>query len=402
MTFWKLIWCSIFCTVLSFAQNGSQKKVNLPVLPSILHIITEPAGAKVFINNIDVGLTPFQGEIKTGAFSLSVKKDFYAEESKEIVIATGEVKRLAYTLQPKFGIVDIASEPESGASVYINDTLVGITPYCSQKLPEGEYTVRITKPLFKGQLEKLILADGKTIKRIFTLENNSCTVTVNSPLSSILVDGIKVGENSVTAILESGSHLIKAERSEQYIPVEQEITLSANETQLLELEPQPRLGGISVMVETENATDAAVYVNDTLAGKAPTVFPLIIGTHSITVKKDSYKDETEYFTIIENENSTAKFHMITLDEHRQNTIGKWNNSKWISAGVGIAAIGASIYFNQAAANSYSSYSSATTTESAANFRNKTNRQSTYYSVSMGFVITATVSAVYSWFQEQRQ
>lgn len=156
------------------------------------------------------------------------------------------------------------------------------------------------------------------------------------------------------------------------------------------------------MVETENATDAAVYVNDTLAGKAPTVFPLIIGTHSITVKKDSYKDETEYFTIIENENSTAKFHMITLDEHRQNTIGKWNNSKWISAGVGIAAIGASIYFNQAAANSYSSYSSATTTESAANFRNKTNRQSTYYSVSMGFVITATVSAVYSWFQEQRQ
>lgn len=402
MTLRKMIWWSMFGVVLSVAQNDVQKKVNLPALPSILHISSEPTGAKVFINKIFVGTTPFQNELKTGSYSVSIKKEFYAEESKEFIIATGEVKTLVFSLQPKFGMMEIVSEPESGANVYLNDTLVGITPFHSQKLPEGVYTVRITKPLFKEQTAPLTLADGKTERRTFILENNACTVKVNSPLSSILIDGIKLGDNSVTAILEAGNHLIKAERSEQYIPVEQEIVMSANETKLLELEPQPRLGGISVMVETESATDAAVFVNDTLAGKAPAVFPLIIGTHSITVKKDSYKDETEYFTIIENENSTAKFQMITLEEHRLNSISKWNNSKWISAGIGLAAVGASIYFNLAAANSYSSYTSAATTEDAANFRNKTNRQSTYYSVSMGFVITATVSAVYSWFQEQSQ
>ncbi|HAP34768.1 MAG TPA: hypothetical protein DCQ28_02060 [Bacteroidetes bacterium] len=399
---WKQILQVFFCVGALFAQNNLPEKNTLPVLPSILHITSAPSGAKVYINNSFVGMTPFQEEMKIGSYKVSVKKELYSEDSAEIVVAAAEIKAHAFTLQPKFGIIEVITAPEPGANVYLNNILVGHTPYISQQLPEGEYTVRFTKHLYKTHEENFFLTAGKTDRRVVPLENNSGKVTVHSVFSTIFIDGINVGNDTHTAILDTGKHTIIADRSEQYFPAELEITLAANDIRSFELEPQPRLGGVSVIVETENATDAEVFVNDTLKGKAPTIFSMIIGTHSIAVKKNLFRDERKYFTVSENTNTTVKFQMMTLEEERLQNMSKWNSSKWISAGIDILAIGASIYFNQKASNSYSAYSSARTTADAAKLREQTNQHSRYFSISAGFVVTASAATIFSWIKELTQ
>ena len=399
---WRHIWSAILCAGALFAQNNLPEKKVPSALPSILHITSDPSGAKVYINNTFVGLTPFQDQMNIGTYNVIVKKEFFAEDSALMVLTAAEVKSQAFLLKAKFGIIDINSAPESGADVFLNNVHVGITPYNSQQLPEGEYSLRMTKLLFKEHLEKITLADGKTDRRIITLENNSCSITVRSAFSTIFIDGNNVGDGSHTAILEAGKHTIIADRSEQYIPIKREIILNANDVRILELEPQPRLGGVSVIVHPENAFDAEVFVNDTIAGKAPIILPLIVGTHTISVKKRNFRDEIKYFTVSEDEHTTVKFQMITLEEdHRQN-INKWNYSKWISAGIGTLAIGASLYFNHKASTSYSAYSTAPTTSEAAKFRNQTNQHKTYFSISAGFASAAAITTVYSWIKEQTQ
>ena len=283
--------------------------------------------------------------------------------------------------------------------MFINDVFVGITPFVSQRMPSGRHSLRVVKRMYKTVTGQIVLGKGMTSTQTIALPVNFGTLHVRSPKSNIYINGELTGKDDYTTILEAGKYLIRAERSFQYSPVEQEANIVVNSSLTFELNPKPRYGSISVIVEPYGANDAEVIVNDEQKGKAPLVLQSLIGSYVIQVNKDKYLNVRQEISVRENENTKVKFELVTVEESRRNSINSWNRSKWISTAIGLLAAGTSVYFNYQANAQYHSYSSATTTERALFFREKTKTSNVYFSVSLAVFGTSAITSMYSWFKE---
>lgn len=67
--------------------------IEMPYLKCILDVVSEPAGATVFINNRECGVTPLKlDSIKYGSYDLTLKKEGCFDLNKQIVIDDGNLK----------------------------------------------------------------------------------------------------------------------------------------------------------------------------------------------------------------------------------------------------------------------------------------------------------------------
>jgi hypothetical protein len=388
-----------FILVIAVPLSGQNADTTAIRLPSILQVNSEPKNAMVFIDGAYSGVTPFQEEIKPGNHRIVMKKELFYDDSVDMYIPEGTTKSKQFDLKANYGIADIRTTPEQGAEVFINDVFVGITPFVSQRMPSGRHSLRVVKRMYKTVTGQIVLWKGMTSTQTIALPVNFGTLHVRSPKSNIYINGELTGKDDYTTILEAGKYLIRAERSFQYSPVEQEANIVVNSSLTFELNPKPRYGSISVIVEPYGANDAEVIVNDEQKGKAPLVLQSLIGSYVIQVNKDKYLNVRQEISVRENENTKVKFELVTVEESRRNSINSWNRSKWISTAIGLLAAGTSVYFNYQANAQYHSYSSATTTERALFFREKTKTSNVYFSVSLAVFGTSAITSMYSWFKE---
>ena len=103
----------------------------------------EPATADIYIDDekmpTEKGL--FTATMKKGTHTYRVEAPMYAPDAG-IIDLGGEQKIMSVTLKPRFGYMEIFSLPEEDANVYINNELVGKTPYKSDRLPLRDYRVK--------------------------------------------------------------------------------------------------------------------------------------------------------------------------------------------------------------------------------------------------------------------
>jgi len=108
------------------------------------------------------------------------------------------------------------------------------------------------------------------------------------------------------------------------------------------------MGGISLFVEPNDASNADIYINEELKGKAPLVLPLMIGNYKVTAKKGNYLDVIEQFSIGENEQKKLTLSLLTYEGSRLQTANKWGTVKWIGFICTALSGGASYYFKMTA------------------------------------------------------
>ena len=79
-----------------------------------------------------------------GTYSYRVQaKNYYAEEGSVTVNNPNDVKVITVMLRPKFGWIEVAgTDVLQGASVYIDNSLVGKAPCKSGPLESGQHMVR--------------------------------------------------------------------------------------------------------------------------------------------------------------------------------------------------------------------------------------------------------------------
>jgi uncharacterized protein (TIGR02145 family) len=131
-----------------------------------LNVTSDPTGAYVFIDGEELGRTPFSKELdlsdkaQRGFKSLQVEAENYESKTEQIPIVPSTVPlERTYELQKLKSSFTIKSTP-SGASVYIDDTYKGITPYTSIK-EYGTYKVYVQLDDFRVS-EKKPLVLSKT------------------------------------------------------------------------------------------------------------------------------------------------------------------------------------------------------------------------------------------------
>jgi len=138
--------------------------------------------AEVYVNDEDAGTTPFESdEIKPGSNKISVKSatrvyettiNFLSNNDKYIhnasIIRDLGVSELFSSGQDLWfdedtsgTVLRVISEP-SGASVFIDNTEIGKTPYTSAKLSEGDYDVRVEMVGYEPQKSRVRIQKGYT------------------------------------------------------------------------------------------------------------------------------------------------------------------------------------------------------------------------------------------------
>jgi len=151
--------------------TGNTVVLDASLVPSTASITINsiPDKAKVIINGEEKGTTPFViDNVEPGDYQIEVIKDGYTTYSEGIVIAKGDsVKRdLALTKAETFLMID--SDPE-GATVFINGTNKGGTPYAEANLSPGIYSLRLVKEGYLEYSTEIEVFKGKTSEYSFSL-----------------------------------------------------------------------------------------------------------------------------------------------------------------------------------------------------------------------------------------
>jgi hypothetical protein len=147
--------------------------------------------------------------------------------------AVAKIAAVASTLEVK-------STP-NGATVFVDDQKVGVTPLSTQILP-GEHVVRVDMKLHQPTEEALLVPIRGVAKLDKTLEKVAARISVTAgPANvSIFVDGQLLGKDRIDRGIQPGAHTLRL-TSEGYKAYEQTINVKADEqfTMDKQLEPLP-------------------------------------------------------------------------------------------------------------------------------------------------------------------
>ena len=120
-----------------------------------LTLTTVPVGATVYIDGINLGLTPTTlDEIRTGKHDLKFTKSGYVDDERDVTVEPGERKVVRVDLE-RLNVIDIVSNPR-GAEVYIDEELKGQTPV-NVKLRSGTYTFRLERKGYEKWEKSIIV-----------------------------------------------------------------------------------------------------------------------------------------------------------------------------------------------------------------------------------------------------
>lgn len=129
------------------AINANVVQVDALLVPSTTKIViaSNPDKAKVLINGEEKGQTPFTStEFEPGTYEITVYIPGYIPYKEKISIEKGQTLEREVVLTKASTFLSIITNP-SGANVYINNVLKGITPYEEANIQAGTYTVRLEK-----------------------------------------------------------------------------------------------------------------------------------------------------------------------------------------------------------------------------------------------------------------
>ncbi|MBU2651391.1 MAG: PEGA domain-containing protein [Bacteroidetes bacterium] len=343
-------------------QEGETKElplINLKPRFGYIEVISTPSGADVYLDNKLIGQTPVaRREIESGEHTLRTEFNLYHDKTETFTIEDGDDRSFNLELVPAFGQLNITSEPE-GAAVYIDEQMVGSTPFLKDQWPSGIYKLRLTRELWTDETETIEVKDGQQTERLIVLTKNFGTVKVNAQGATILQDERQIAKDSYQANLKPGSYNFKAVK-DKHRDAEKKIYITIGSNEEITLEPEPIMGSVSVFSEPMETKGANIFINGNKRKEnTPAVIPLIIGNYDIKIEKQGFLEASKNVTVKEGENQKLTFQMQTYQGSLQQEYRKHKIRKWAWLGAAAASAGAGTYFYLSANQKYDEYKTAT-------------------------------------------
>lgn len=185
-------------TVYEMVLNTGDKE-DKPIIENNMQLVVvrpEPATANIYIDDeqvpVENGL--FNATMPKGEHSYRVEAPMYQPEAGVISLGGSPVTK-SVTLKPKFGYMEIFSLPEQDAKVYIDTTLVGTTPYRSDRMAIKEYKVRIEKENYFPIDTLLTVTAGETVRPTFHMTS---TIKPRIPMNTLVMLQAGYNPNATT------------------------------------------------------------------------------------------------------------------------------------------------------------------------------------------------------------
>lgn len=286
--------------VLVSDYNNGNNDETLKITYNYLIITADQEYAAIYVNDEFVAEKECSLSLEVGKeHTWRIECPLYHTESGKFTMAAGQPVSLEIKLRPAFGYLNVNSMPEDGASVYINNKRVGVTPYKSDMLASGEYTVRVMKGSYKPIEKSFIVKDNETTEANINMSSDLITVNVETVADAdIYIDDQLKGKGKWTGALTEGFHLFEAKKeNHKTVSHSENIAQGSDITVVLDA-PQAINGMIDVNC---NPIKASIYIDDVYYGLTPMIVQdVIIGEHVLKLEKEGYQTKTRKIFVEEN------------------------------------------------------------------------------------------------------
>ncbi len=260
--------------------------------------------ATIYIDDVYVGDGQVSKSFKVGEkHRWRIECKMYHTESGEAVIIANEKVKIEKTLRPAFGYLNVTSQPENGATVFIDDDRVGVTPYKSERLKSGEHKVRVIKEMFSPAEMTFMVTDGNTIEAPMTMSANFASVTITTDSQSdIYIDNEIKGKGTWSGRLSAGDHIFEAKKASHTTSVKT-VSLSNGQTANIVIDnPTPIYGTIDI---NSDPMECNIIIDGVKKGETPAIInDVLVGNHELKIEKSSYKPVKKQFTLTEDKTLT--------------------------------------------------------------------------------------------------
>jgi hypothetical protein len=131
-------------------------------LGGLLHILSIPDGAQVFIDEKYAGLTPLKTErLPAGSHQLRLAREQHRDSIGAVLVERGQEKEVTIRLLPTKGSVAVSSDPP-GAAVYLDGESKGTTPLFIYGVIVGRHSLKLARPGY-GDWERQITVEESKV-----------------------------------------------------------------------------------------------------------------------------------------------------------------------------------------------------------------------------------------------
>lgn len=139
----------------------------------ILKLNTAPEGVEVWINGIITGKSPLKElHLDEGKYLVETIHPDFEDEHQKVELKSGEEKSIVLELKKKitYGYLELKIHPPDGVKVYLNDELIGTTPFEIKKLESKKYLLKLEKDGYDNWVRYITIEREKTYKVEATME----------------------------------------------------------------------------------------------------------------------------------------------------------------------------------------------------------------------------------------
>ena len=323
-------------------KDGQAHEIPLKLQPSYGHlrIDSNPKGAKVYISNEFVGITPYkQEQHPSGVFNLRVEMENYFSYQERIIIDDLQKSERDIKLDKYLSNLRIDSSP-SGADIWLNGVPTGKqTPFTFGNKPPGLYEVRLVKNKYKTLDTTIAINAGEDSDYAPELEGNFGQLLISSAPTGakIILNGVLTEYTTPYAFNEQNAGLTIVELQKDGYGFEREqINIPADGSPVqVHKELSAKLGTVLITSTTPSGEPCIgdAYLDEKHLGKTPLKTQTIANEHKISVDCEGMKG-FQFFELKHNE--TLELNVQTQNVSKQDireTRKKFSRAIWIDAGL---------------------------------------------------------------------
>ncbi len=174
------------------------------VYQGIVSVDSQPRGADLYWNGAMIGRTKLEKKVEAGRYEIEIRMEGYRAWQRSVEVKAGQTVYIDAVLTPsgvESGYLSLASIP-SGATIFLDERLLGNTPLDRIKVSRGEHIIRVSKEGYLDWVRKANIPPGQnvsyTVELVEIAKDGSISISSVPRGGRIFLDGSEVGNTPIT------------------------------------------------------------------------------------------------------------------------------------------------------------------------------------------------------------
>ena len=269
--------------------------------PGSVQVVSEPPGAKVMVDDLRIGTTPYKGASVAGTHHITVELAGHLRAERDVELKEGRDVELSFALPelPKEPALSVDTDP-AGAALAIDGKDRGRTPWIGP-LAAGPHQVIVRMEGRREVATEFAMPKGRDLSLRLELPaatpNQPPHLTVSSAPdgASLLLDGKEVGLTPWGGDVTEGPHKLAVQKK-GFVAQQKPLTVAKNRDAEVSFSLVREPGPARVRVESE-PVGAEITIDGRKVGPSPYTGELQPGEHQVEAHKEAFRGVAQQIAV---------------------------------------------------------------------------------------------------------